>query len=291
MEHKTNMTKNTTPNRLIYKILFVVFLLIFLIATGIMFRDWYIDWQEQKELDELSSMSTESELEEDNQGNGTQTDTESHPDVDELEVLGIPIIEKEIDWAGLQAKNEDIYAWIYIPGTEVDYPILQHPTDDYYYQDHNSNGKKSAKGCIFSQAMNSKDFTDYNTILYGHNATNKSMFSTLHEYENGAFFDEYKYVYIYTPETMLVYEIVAAYESNDRHIWYSYDFGVEEGYQEYIDTIMSIRDMKANIRKDAKVTTDAPMLTMSTCMDSDTNSSRRYIVNAILRNLSALVEE
>ena len=56
--------------------------------------------------------------------------------------------------------NPDVYAWIAVPGTEIEYPILQHPSDNSYY---------------FMQNLNSKDITDNNTVIYGHNVKNDSM--------------------------------------------------------------------------------------------------------------------
>ena len=58
-----------------------------------------------------------------------------------------------------------MYAWIYVPGTNVDYPVLQHPTDDAYYLEHNMDGSKGLPGCIYTESVNTKDFTD-RTLFY-----------------------------------------------------------------------------------------------------------------------------
>ena len=66
-----------------------------------------------------------------------------------------------IDFAGLQAKkNAHIYAWISVPGTNIDYPVLRHPTDDGYYLYHNLNGSSGYPGCIYTENWNSKDCTN-----------------------------------------------------------------------------------------------------------------------------------
>ena len=306
MSEKTNENKKTTENKklnekqkqLIYRVLFVVFALVFLISMGIMIRDWYVQWEAEKQFEDLSSMTQDSEDESDKTSESetasesdtnteTESESESETEIDELAALGITVPEKDLNWEELYETNEHIYAWIYIPGTKVDYPILQHPTEDTYYLNRNLNGKKGYPGCVYSETVTSKDFSDYNTLLYAHNMGNKTMFGSLHYFEDAQFFDEYRYVYIYTPETVLVYEIFAAYMYTDDHIYYNFDFGVAEGYQDYIDEIFSIRDMKANIRRDTEVTTDTPMLTMCTCM-SKTLRENRYVVNAVLVNKSAL---
>ena len=71
--------------------------------------------------------------------------------------------------------NPDVYAWIAVPGTEIEYPILQHPSDNSYYFMHNSDGSYGYPGCIYTENLNSKDITDNNTVIYGHNVKNDSM--------------------------------------------------------------------------------------------------------------------
>ena len=279
---ETNTTKNTKQKQLLYRILCICFTGIFLGAVALMGADWYKEYQAQKKFEQLSSMEEEPEKDMD-----ADTDTEEMPVVDELAELGITVPEKNLDWDALQKENKHIYAWIYIPGTKVDYPILQHPEVDDYYLNRNLDGSSGYPGCIYSETVTSKDFTDYNTLIYGHNMKNDTMFGSLHDFENAMFLDEYHYVYIYTPETVLVYDIFASYMYTDDHIYYSYDFGVAEGYQEYIDDIFGIRDMSANIRDDVEVTSEDYMLTMCTCMGSG-RTENRYVVNAVLVNPSAL---
>lgn len=275
-----NTKKNTKQKKLLYTIISVFCAVICIVTVAIMSSDWFGEKKAEHKYDQLAGNTNKTE------GN-VDTNTEESPVIDELAELGITIPEKSIDWDALYEENEHIYAWIYIPGTKVDYPILQHPEIDDYYLNRNLDGSSGYPGCIYSETVTSKDFTDYNTLIYGHNMRNDTMFGSLHDYENAIFFDEYHYVYIYTPETVLVYDIFAAYMYTNDHIYYSFDFGVEEGYQEYIDSIFAIRDMTANIREDVEVTSEDYMLTMSTCMGAG-RENNRYVVNAVLLNPSAL---
>lgn len=86
-----------------------------------------------------------------------------------------------IDFSALQEKNPDIYAWIKIDGTTVDYPICQNFEDDNYYLTHTWERAEAADGAIFTQACNSKNFTDFNTVVYGHQMGEgvDTMFHTL----------------------------------------------------------------------------------------------------------------
>ncbi len=180
----------------------------------------------------------------------------------------------------LQAVNPDIYAWITVPGTVIDYPILQHASDNTYYLMHNIDGSYGYPGCVYTENMNSKDFTDNNTVIYGHNMKNGSMFAQLHKFEDPDFFNENREVLIYLPDEVLHYTIFAAHVYDDRHLLYSFDFTDPEVYQKYLDSIFSTRDMSANIDKDITVTTDDQIITLVTCIGSQPNN--RLLVQAVL---------
>ena len=206
----------------------------------------------------------------------TETATEEQSEV-------IPVKFEE-----LQAVNPDVYAWITVPGTDIDYPILQHASDNTYYLMHNIDGSYGYPGCIYTENMNSKDFTDNNTVIYGHNMKNGSMFAQLHKFEDPDFFKENKEVLIYLPDEVLHYTIFAAHIYDDRHLLYSFDFTDPEVYQKYLDSIFSTRDMSANIDKDITVTTDDQIITLVTCIGSQ--PSNRLLVHAVLTDREAGTE-
>lgn len=127
-----------------------------------------------------------------------------------------PETEIPIDFESLWGMNLDIYAWIEIPGTKVDYPILQSATDDSYYLNHNIDGSEGYPGSIYTESYNGKTFEDFNTVIYGHNMKDDTMFGDLHKYEDSAFMKENSQVIIYTPEKILTYQIFAAVVYDDR---------------------------------------------------------------------------
>nr|WP_294492652.1 class B sortase [uncultured Mediterraneibacter sp.] len=189
-------------------------------------------------------------------------------------------VEIPIDFAALQERNPDVYAWITVPGTSVDYPILQSETDNSYYLTHTIDGEEKPEGSIYTENYNSKDFEDPNTIIYGHNMKNGSMFRTLHDYMDRSFFDTNREVIIYTPDAIRHYQIFAAYLYDNRHILQSYDFSNPDVYQQYLNEIFSIRDMNSFIDTDTAVGVDDKIITMSTCYG--TQHDVRYIVQAVL---------
>ncbi len=197
--------------------------------------------------------------------------------------MGIPIPEKEIDFADLQENvNKDIYAWIYIPDTQIDYPVLQHPTDNLYYLNYNLDGSKGYPGCIYTEDYNAKDFTDPNTVIYGHNMKNGTMFAGLHRFEDSEYFEGHPYVYIYTEDKLYVYEIFAAYESGNEHILYNNDFTDDYVFLRYLSEIMDGRTMNGNLREDISMTSENRIITLSTCVAN--KPDRRYLVQGVLLN-------
>lgn len=188
----------------------------------------------------------------------------------------------------LQAVNPDVYAWITVPGTEIDYPILQHASDNSYYLMHNIDGSYGYPGCIYTENLNSKDFTDNNTVIYGHNMKNGSMFAQLHKFEDPDFFRENREVLIYLPDEVLHYTIFAAHIYDDRHLLYSFDFADPEVYEQYLQSIFDTRDMSANIDKEMTVTKEDQIITLVTCIGSQPNN--RLLVQAVLTEREPGVE-
>lgn len=189
-------------------------------------------------------------------------------------------MENPIDFDELTAINTDIYAWIRIPNTNIDYPIAQRAGDDGYYLGHDMYQEPRFAGCICTEDCNSKDFTDPNTVIYGHNMKNGTMFQNLHLFADATFFEENPYVYIYTPDHVLAYKIFAAYSYDDRHIMNSFDFSREEVFQNYLDEIVNVRSMDKNLREGVTVTKEDKIITLSTCIGGQTQA--RYLVQAVL---------
>lgn len=191
-------------------------------------------------------------------------------------------VEIPIDFESLQSKYPDIYAWITIPGTDINYPIVQREGDNSYYLNHTVEGDKKIEGAIFTEDYNSKDFTDPNTVIYGHNMKNGSMFRQLHNYDDRKFFKENREVLVYQPGTVLHYQIFAAYVFDSRHLMLSYDFTDPDVYEAYIESIFSRKGMGNNIDNSVEVTREDRIITLSTCNGND---DQRYIVQAVLLSI------
>lgn len=117
-------------------------------------------------------------------------------------------VEIPIDFAQLQAQNPDIYAWIQIDGTNINYPVAQSATDNEYYLNHTIEGQEGYPGSIYTENWNTKEFTDFNTVIYGHDMKDGSMFQNLHNYADASYMQQHPNVVIYTPEKKLTYQIL-----------------------------------------------------------------------------------
>ena len=175
-------------------------------------------------------------------------------------------------------ENADVYAWIRVPGTNIDYPILQASTgkDDDFYLHHDIKKKYSFAGCIYTRRANSKDLSDRLTVLYGHNMINGSMFGTLRRFEDEDFFKTHKELYIYMPQKILKYRIVAYMIADDTDILERYQANNELGFEAYVKELKKAR----NIRKKEKIKPDDSIVTLSTC---DSNSGNRRLLQGMLQ--------
>lgn len=200
-----------------------------------------------------------------------------------VEIIDYEVPNFEIDFNGLQAtENRDIYAWIYIPDTRINYAILQHATDDAYYLEHNIDGTKGYPGCIYSEIINNKDFSDKNTVLYGHNMKNGTMFKGLHLYDNYNYMSNHPYVFVYTAEYIYVYKIFAAQQSDSKHQIKDYDTSTTKGWLSYVSKLVSNASNNYVYDRTTTIGTNSRILTMSTCTGDD---NYRWLVHAILINV------
>lgn len=193
--------------------------------------------------------------------------------------------ERVIDFAALKEKNEDVYSWIYLPGTGIDYPILQSPDteDQEYYLNNNMDRQEDIYGEIFTQCYNKKDYTDFLTVIYGHNMRDETMFGSLKMYEdNPDMLWAHKDVYIYLPEITLSYEIFAAYPIDAVHLLYQFDQNDPKMRREYLKKIKKQGEKVASFDDDLFDTLDedSHIIALYTCYRGD--PEYRFVVLAAL---------
>lgn len=189
--------------------------------------------------------------------------------------------EQIYDFNELHEQNEDIYAWITVPGTQVDYPVVQSETDNYYL-DHNLDDSTGYPGCIYTNQCNAKDFSDYISVLYGHNMKNGTMFGSIHSFEDEEVFDEYDRIYIYTEERRLTYEIYAAVKFTDVYIPTYYDVKASDGRDSFLAALAeeSENSEVSHISENIEILPEDKLITLSTCVNGE--QSKRYLLVGVL---------
>ena len=215
-------------------------------------------------------------------GNRIADELRNNWEAHEVEVSSeVKLVKIPVDFEALKAVNPEIYAWIYIPGTDISYPVLQHDGDNGYYTRRSAEGEYYTGGCIYSENYNRKDFTDKMTVLYGHNLRSGRMFAHLNDFADVKVFDANRYIYIYTPEKEYIYEIFAAYTHTHEHLLVEHDFNDRAEFAQYFDDVMYSKELNSNFLENGMPDYDTDrVLTLSTCFRG--NNQMRYLVQGTL---------
>ena len=187
-------------------------------------------------------------------------------------------VECPVDFARITEECPDCYAWIRIPDTNIDYPIVQSPTDNSFYLDHNPYGDYEYAGAIFTENLNARDFNDPNTVIYGHNMKNGSMFGQLRLFTKQETLDKNPYFWMFTPNFIFQYRIISCAVVGITGDPYTTRF-TEEDFQKFIDDTLSRSEIDCG---DVTVTTSDRLMTLSTCTG---DSSTRRILQGVLEQV------
>lgn len=185
-----------------------------------------------------------------------------------------------VNFEELKKINEDVVGWIYIPDTEINYPIVQ-GSDNSWYLHHTFENQNNFSGAIFMDYLCQRDFSSDNSIIYGHNLKNGAMFGTLKkmydlDYNSKADYKEHPFIWILTPDATMEYQIFAAREIDvnaDKDV-YTIEFASEEEYEAWVEKQIQCSQYETGI----DVSIEEPVLTLSTC--TSRSEDGRFIVLA-----------
>jgi len=166
----------------------------------------------------------------------------------------------------LQALNPEVFAWLCVYGTNIDYPVTQ-CEDNMKYVNTNAEGLYSLSGTIFLDCDNSGDFSDFNSILYGHHMDKQVMFGQIGEFADEDVFDSHQYgsLYYEAQEHGIVF---FAFVHTDAYDGAFFTANVEpELRQEYLDDLLG----KAIYTRDIGITIEDHIVLLSTCSSTSTN--------------------
>ena len=160
-----------------------------------------------------------------------------------------PVKEKpypDVDFAGLKSVNSDVIGWIYVPDTEINYPIV-HTSDNDYYLDHLVDRTQNPAGAIFLDTRNPSDFSDLHSIIYGHHMKNGSMFAALKGYKKQDFFDGHKTGYLITQDAAYSIDFFAGHVANVEENAWQLDFDDAADFDNWIKSLKEISTFKSDI--------------------------------------------
>ena len=180
----------------------------------------------------------------------------------------------------LQAINPDVFAWLTVYGTNIDYPMVQ-GQDNIRYVNINAEGNHSLSGAIFLDYRNNSDFSDFNNIVYGHHMESRTMFGEIAMFSDKNYFDARQYgtLFFDGKEHGLEFFAFIYTDANDSRI-FQVNITEQEAQQAYLDLIM---DIAVNTREDVSVRVDDRIILLSTCSPGST-SGRDILIGKITEN-------
>ena len=191
----------------------------------------------------------------------------------------LPVLKNPIDFTQLLSVNSDIVGWLRIRALDISYPVVQGKDNDYYL--HRTFEKTdNFAGCLFVNSYNMGDFTDQNTIIYGHNMKNGSMFGKLKNFNDPEVFKKSRYFWIFTPDFIYQYRIFSASVVDKTGLTYQNSFTDDE-FDQFISRAYSNSVVD---NQDVTVTKEDRIVTLSTCTGDD---STRFVVMGKLAQIYA----
>lgn len=197
-----------------------------------------------------------------------------------------PSAENQMSFEELQAINDDVIGWLNVYDTKIDYPLLQ-AKDNQKYLNTNAEGNYSMAGSIFLDYRNASDFTDFNTIIYGHHMEQSAMFGDLEKFFDEAFFDSHPYGNIYFNEEDHGIEFFAFMQIDafDSEIFSTPVIG--QSKETYLSAIYN----RAMYTRNLDISTDDQLILLSTCTANKTNGRHLLIGRIVDDVFPAPVEE
>lgn len=170
----------------------------------------------------------------------------------------------EVDFDALRGISGDVIGWICLPHTPINYPVVQ-GRDNVFYLDHFLDGNKSAGGSLFADYLCPSDFSGHNTIIYGHNMRDGSMFALVDDYKEQSFYEEHPVMYLNTPSQNYRLDIVSAFTADPEGFVYTTSFPSDEDYAAFLRTLTAASEISCS----AEAGVDDRIVTLSTCTYTD----------------------
>lgn len=197
-----------------------------------------------------------------------------------------------VDFAKLKSENSDIFAWISVPGTGIDYPVCQNlDGDDSFYITHNALKEQDPKGAIYTESANLTNMCDFNEVLHGSSPDDGTMFADLQNFLDRKYFEEHKLIYVFTEDNSLAYYVFAAFPRSNTRLLELYDFTYASGCQNFLDEIYDEKSMNKLVRDgwEHAVTPENFIITLST-QNRDDPTRQTVVVGCLVGDASGTID-
>ena len=256
-------------NRIVRVILFAVAGSVFLISSFIVVK-YQMEMRAGANQAEVLTQMVVTPITQESVGESTEAtvDETTEPVEETRPKLIAPI---EVDFEALQTENPDVVAWIYCPDTPIHYPVVQ-GEDNEYYLHRLLDGKSNAAGTLFMDWRNEADFSHWNSVIYGHNMKNNTMFGTLTDYKKQAYFDAHPQMYLLTPDENYLINLVAGFVTPADGDVYNALYPEDEEKEQLIESWLKA----SNFDSGYEPSVEDQFITLSTCSYEYNNA--RYVL-------------
>lgn len=189
-----------------------------------------------------------------------------------------------VDFEALWAESPDVVAWLYCEDTPINYPIVQ-GDDNEFYVEHLPDGTWNGVGTLFLDFINEPDFSDFHSIIYGHNMLNDSMFGVVTDYYRQEYYEAHPVMYLMTPEQYYKVELVGGVVTPVDSWLYDLDFTDPAKKVAFLDEI----NQKSTFIPAAQYGAEDRFLTLSTCTYDFENA--RYLLTGKLVPVGGALED
>lgn len=219
----------------------------------------YEELQQYIQLPDLTPVSTEPSEDTESKPISGHTPSETLPS-DHSGLESENAFVSPVDFEALWQINPDVVGWIYIPETSINYPVVQGETNNTYLY-HLFNGEYNRSGSIFMDFRNAVDYSDTNTILYGHHMGDGTMFADIVKYKKQSFYNAHPKGYLFTPDRTFELTFFTAYVTDMTDDAWRMQFSSEEDYADWLRDSAARSEFHAGLLP----TLTDQLLTLSTC--------------------------
>lgn len=266
--------RNDPTSEKIRKIVFLISVVALIISAGWLINDYFVQpYLTAKQNSEVSSLISDAD--------STPEDViEKFNNFDEKE--------KTVTFASLREANEELEAWIVVPGANISLPVVQ-TTDNSKYLNRGLNQKYLASGTAFIDAYNNSPFSgDMNTTIYAHNMRDGSMFGSIKNYKKVETYKKNPLVYVYTEKENYVYKIYSVFltstaykDDNNYVLGYTFkNLSSDENFASYMEEIKQ----RSYFTTDVDYKAGDKILTLSTCDRTVIKNGRLVLVARLVRD-------